>query len=830
VAQALREARASLARPSRPLTAECRSLFREADSCGAARPSSSYGMEQLSFVHDTFGSTRGSSSGSTRSGSSRSQIRSRESKTPSASDLCSVPELEEPFLELPPELRADILTLDDNGEEVHSSSPTGGCALEFDVEDPGFEGEEYDSGKAADDLALCMDVPPPGSDEDSAAEVHGQRLNHASKKRPAAGGQDQPQLRRKSSSSRLSRHSGDKALRKASETPPQSSQLRLAAEELENFERAESLEAEKLSAATDRICTLAAALREGSIDDGDGQAARLLRTVLKLMERKSEHLVVLRLARCMLALLRIADVLKQVGHRGVEAAYLNAARALFKLSKEATLDAAFREEGLLEPLLELLGNGLPYGETSTELRIFVVGVLKNASNNVENQKFLAKRGAPAALVALVNPAGKNRLGGPQEAQLLIQVTALLRNLASTAKRQLHLIELDALGALASCSASFFKYGELQVNIARVVGKLSQHDAACEAMEANPTAVRQLVASLREHAASPALVLRLVFALGNLTATSDELRQLFVETCDGAALLSMLLQRYWQHDRRLSQARPQCSATKDADGSADDTVPTGPLDSSECESVLVKLVRLVANISITPSIGMQVAAQPGIIDPLLDMLGSKRMSDHEELVLSATAAATNLLYYDSPNNLLFTAENKQLLCRLLRPMLLESYNVEALVEAARALGNLSRHRDARQWISELRIDEALAILLAHSDRDLVFYSCGALVNMAADPTVGGRLCREAALPTKLVALLCDAPEADTELLLVAVKVLSNLCLKNEDEELWPQDTVRDARTGVQRALDLAAASREKSEELLLDLAQKLLEMLPVEDEN
>merc|ERR1719265_2643476 len=119
-----------------------------------------------------------------------------------------------------------------------------------------------------------------------------------------------------------------------------------------------------------------------------------------------------------------------------------------------------------------------------------------------------------------------------------------------------------------------------------------------------------------------------------------------------------------------------------------------------------------------------------------------MTDSEELVLNATAAVTNLIFYDTSTNLLLTHENKQLLCRLLRPMLLESYNVEALSEAARALGNLSRHQDARQWITELRIDEILAILMGHDDRDLVFYSCGALVNLAADSEHGTRLCREA----------------------------------------------------------------------------------------
>merc|ERR1719199_1546645 len=121
-----------------------------------------------------------------------------------------------------------------------------------------------------------------------------------------------------------------------------------------------------------------------------------------------------------------------------------------------------------------------------------------------------------------------------------------------------------------------------------------------------------------------------------------------------------------------------------------------------------------------------------------MLGCKRIEESEELVLNVVAAGTNLLFYDSPSILLFTEDNKKLLCRLFRPLLLESYNVEALIETARALGNLSRHADARACMSEIRLDEILVILLDHDDRDLVFYVCGALVNLAADPQCNKRL--------------------------------------------------------------------------------------------
>merc|ERR1712066_949626 len=132
-----------------------------------------------------------------------------------------------------------------------------------------------------------------------------------------------------------------------------------------------------------------------------------------------------------------------------------------------------------------------------------------------------------------------------------------------------------------------------------------------------------------------------------------------------------------------------------------------------------------------SAGATLAASSAVVDPLLDMLGGKRIGDSEELVLNVVAAITNLLFYDVPSNLFFQEDSKQLLCRLFRPLLLESYNVEALIETARALGNLSRHADARHCMASLRLDEILVILLDHNSSDLVYSVSGVLVNLGSD---------------------------------------------------------------------------------------------------
>jgi len=250
---------------------------------------------------------------------------------------------------------------------------------------------------------------------------------------------------------------------------------------------------------------------------------------------------------------------------------------------------------------------------------------------------------------------------------------------------------------------------------------------------------------------------------------------------------------------------------------------GGASAREVDEVLVKLVRLLANIAISSSAGATLASSSAVVDPLLDMLGAKRIGDSEELVLNVVAAVTNLLFYDVPSNLLFQEDSKQLLCRLFRPLLLESYNVEALIETARALGNLSRHADVRHCMANLRIDEILVILLDHDDRDLVYYVCGALVNLAADPDCTSHLMSSSPVVLKLAKLLTDAPRDDDALQLVAVKVLTNLSL--DPSVCWASSAVARVRAALQQTLDSGAAATSAERQQLAELAGQLQARLP-----
>ncbi|CAK9053235.1 Modification methylase Rho11sI (M.Rho11sI) (Bsu P11s) (Cytosine-specific methyltransferase Rho11sI) [Durusdinium trenchii] len=647
VHQALKEARASLAEPSRPYTPLDRSLFQRPNEGSDSRPTSSYGVDQVAFVRDTFG-TRPDSARSSRSGA-----RSRP-------DTIT-------------EEGAEVLRLD---EEAANSS--GSEELTPVVATPSPPNARSAPGSAPERSAPSSAPKPPRPPGYSSGSLRS-GYPEAPEKSPAK--------RLSSSSPRLRLASLDGSPHRQRSLSPAA---RLAALEPANpckiaLGQLKSLKASKdtrpsfedFQALSERILALAKEMKAGA---DTSRAPELLREIMGLMDLKElkESKYLFKLARCALTFLPMEAATKGVPVSGVQAAYHNIAQVLFKYSQKEGHDAEFLSEKLVEPLIEVLESRSD-SCSSTDLMVYIVGTLKNVSNDSATQKFLAQRGAVSALFRLLDV---NVLtGNPKEVPLLIQVTASLRNLASREYKQF--LSDERLNALTNILASYPGHVELLTNVARILAKLTLHGSAVDAIA---------------------------------------------------------------------------------------------------------------------------------------------MSD----VLNVVAAITNLLFYDVPSNLLFQEDTKQLLCRLFRPLLLESYNIEALIESARALGNLSRHADARQCMSSLRLDEILVILLDHDDRDLAFYACGALVNLAADPESIPRLTDATPAVPKLTKLLADAPADDPALQLVAIKVLTNLSL--DSRAAWPMEEV-DALRGVlvQTIADSEEVTESSERQQLLDLARHLQSRLPASTE-
>lgn len=104
-----------------------------------------------------------------------------------------------------------------------------------------------------------------------------------------------------------------------------------------------------------------------------------------------------------------------------------------------------------------------------------------------------------------------------------------------------------------------------------------------------------------------LVVRVIFILGNLTARNDQARKQFSEVQGSINTLVTLFQTHCDID---------CNSTP----SKDDGDLRNVKHPSEAEDVLIKLVRVIANLSINPSVGASLATNHRIVGLLIKVLG------------------------------------------------------------------------------------------------------------------------------------------------------------------------------------------------------------------
>merc|ERR1719181_2722729 len=96
---------------------------------------------------------------------------------------------------------------------------------------------------------------------------------------------------------------------------------------------------------SDHLWTLVSDLKSGTSGSSKPEkaAGKLLRAVLGLMDMK-DTICLFKLSRCALSLLQIEGAINGVHSSGVQAAYLNVAKVLFKCSKSEGLDGDFLKE------------------------------------------------------------------------------------------------------------------------------------------------------------------------------------------------------------------------------------------------------------------------------------------------------------------------------------------------------------------------------------------------------------------------------------------------------------------------------------------------------
>ncbi|KAI8927486.1 armadillo-type protein [Entophlyctis helioformis] len=496
---------------------------------------------------------------------------------------------------------------------------------------------------------------------------------------------------------------------------------------------------------------------------------------------------------------------------------LNACQLLFKLSKNEKHDGLFGCLFGLECLLDFVSahvQSIPtFFGPRCHLLIFATGALKNATNNVANQQQLVQMGgiqrlgyAIRQLVEKADIRTRSDQDYVQAAQLLAQICGCLRNLASTAGCQTHFVApvergrskqrldhgqitdtssaptpphtmpstLDMLSALLIESNGLTDADELILAACRILSKLSLYKACLSRMgeQTHIAAYVALMVKYQQDKKTPQPVLtRLGFILGNLTVDGDTHR-VFLR-----GSLPDLIALFGEYaDSFAASLRGQ-------------SIDGGLIVDREHIDLLVKLVRLVANLSIDPECGKELVGMAEM-EVLVDILGGivERDTD-EELLLNVTAALANVTFYLDSTHGLFTRSAET--ARYLLPLLMHD-NPEIVLEACRASANMTRLRDV-QGFDTAHVCQVMTILLDHADKAVVHQACGVLLNLGnrhkANSIRACVLSNEG--HTKLIEVFIESVGlADWPMATIAAQALFKICASSKEAQRLVCDAVED----------------------------------------
>ncbi|PVD28492.1 hypothetical protein C0Q70_11080 [Pomacea canaliculata] len=475
----------------------------------------------------------------------------------------------------------------------------------------------------------------------------------------------------------------------------------------------------------------------------------VLKVIFKLLDVEEPRLL-LKLARLILAF--------RVGGNNL----LNVCKLVFKVSRNEKNDSYFLEENLLNLLLDTI-RGADH-QVSCEALIYCVGAVKFLTGNATILKRLARLDCIKVLATLMHNIIKTNKEtgkvGDQFGHILVQLAAALRNLADTNSGREQFISHHVVEGLTVLIETYPNDSDLMLYISRIFSKVTLHTDCSTALADQHGCYKSFVSLLKRYLKKEDLVVRLCFVLGNLTAKNEQARQRLFQEKDALDVLLNVLRTYNDMDKQGAHEVP---AEPPLDESTENTSSI-----NKVEDVLIKVIRVLANLSISEDVGPFIAASPQCITNLLHIIERKDITESEELILNCVAAVNNLTYYTTKQSTV-TPQHLTIAQSMLKLVL--TSNMEAILETARVFGNLTRHKPVRDFLSEKKVDAIMVTLLDSGNRELVYVACGVLINFMIDEERRPLLKQEGGV-TKCIEVLRDFGREDWQLCSTVCKVLCN----------------------------------------------------------
>ncbi|XP_028412719.1 armadillo repeat-containing protein 2-like [Dendronephthya gigantea] len=484
-------------------------------------------------------------------------------------------------------------------------------------------------------------------------------------------------------------------------------------------------------------------LPETKVVEGSSFKVQILKCLFSYLAIKDSHLH-LRLAKIVLMF--------NLSENNEE----NIFKLMFKVSRDENNDLMFLEEQVTDLLIDKVSKF--DGSGKYEAWIYCVGALKLLSGNSAIRKNIVTSGCVEALGVVLSTIVKQNSSEVKlkknNTNLLLPVTAVLRNLADVNGSRDVFLKRNLLPELMAILKIFKTDSDVVMNICRILSKMTLYDECCIAVSSVTFCFETFLRVLGIHLKSQEIVVRVLFILGNLTTKSDETRHNLYFTKASTKYLLMVFQSFFE---RNIQASKTGEDNNEASAEQENT-----------EDVLNKMVRVIANLSIHPEVGPDIAKNMEIIELLVQVLEVKDFTTSEELVLNTIATINNLSYYAEENTAL--AVKRSTVTQLLMGMLVAD-NMDAILEVSRVFGNFSRFKDVRDILSSHKVDEMMISLLDSGSHEIVYTACGVLINLMVDPEKRSVLKEEGGIK-KLIDVLRDFGKIDWQLAAMVCQTLWN----------------------------------------------------------
>uniref|UniRef100_A0A8D3B2H3 Armadillo repeat containing 2 n=1 Tax=Scophthalmus maximus TaxID=52904 RepID=A0A8D3B2H3_SCOMX len=529
----------------------------------------------------------------------------------------------------------------------------------------------------------------------------------------------------------------------------------------------QQLESVAAGGSAERLCDLCDRLH-GTLAEADmlgrhcKRRSGILRTLFRLIDHNSARLNLL-IAKLCLALCVSGNNL------------LNICKLVFQISRSESNDILFQNNSIIDLLLSVLHN--EDVSTCGEALLYCVGTLKFLSGNSAILRLLLDKNCIGVAQKLIQGLhAVEEIHFTIAGHILVQLTATLRNLADHPDSRPHFVSFSVLSELCLVLRRHRQDQDICINISRIYSKLSSYSECRVALaQTTPDCYRLFLELLSKHRQKQDLVVRLLFTLGNLTAKNAEARlQLF----QSRGCMHTLLQVYDSYQRRDASL---CTPSQTG-ASSPGKPPAPPASVQEDDDVLVKLVRVLANMCIHPAVGPALANDATCIQLLMETLELRSVQESEELLVNVAATINNLSFYQEQSSVL---RHSQLAITKLMLKLVLSSSMDSMLEATRVYGNMSKSKDVRDFIMQNKVHQLVVTLLDSKSTEMCFSACGVLTNLALDPPNRASLSLEGAA-AKLSDCLRDFGPGDWQLAGQACQALWNLIGGDSEKLLETQE--------------------------------------------